>query len=180
MIAHPVGHRAIGYLTVLLQEPKVPWLRPCCSLTKGGRSHLKPGKTQKKLKRIVLVRSLKTVDNVRETQHPTPLLLPKANNWTLFTDVALGLMFCCFCSCHAMQNWQPYHRLWLQSHPIYKLLYSYFWLIVVLWRETKNMFKLKTKTNQQNQNQNKSKKTTTHHMQLKEKTCVNPFHAKLM
>lgn len=47
--------------------------------------------------------------------------LPEANNRTLLADVTLGLMFCCLCCSHSVQNREPNHRLGLQAHPIHKL-----------------------------------------------------------
>lgn len=62
-------------------------------------------------------------------------ILPESNNWTFFTDVAFGLMLCSLSCCHAMQNWQPNHGLWLQTHPIYKLFHTYLWLVVILGKK---------------------------------------------
>lgn len=108
MTAHPVpvSHRTTGCLTVALHKPELHWLRPRCGLTMGDRSHLKEGKQWKnRQEKTSLVGRLKNVDIFREILYLTPFLLPKSNNWTLLTDVALGLMFCCFCSCHTVQNW---------------------------------------------------------------------------
>lgn len=97
------SHRTTGCLTLALHEPELNWLRPHCGLTMGDKSHLKEGKQwENRQEKTSLVGSLQNMDILRETLHLTSLLLPKSNNWTLLTDVALGLMFCCFCSCHTV------------------------------------------------------------------------------
>lgn len=77
--------------------------QPHCGLTTGGRSHFKEGKQWKnRQKELHLLEDLKMWIFSEKHCTLTPILLPKSNNWTLFTDVALGLMFCCFCSCHTV------------------------------------------------------------------------------
>lgn len=45
-------------------------------------------------------------------------LIPESNDWTLLTDVTLGLMLGCFSSSHSVQDRQPHHRLGFQTHPV--------------------------------------------------------------
>ena len=37
-----------------------------------------------------------------------------------------------------MQNRQPHHGLGFQMHPVYKLLHTDFWLVVILGEETES------------------------------------------
>lgn len=48
----------------------------------------------------------------------TQACLPEALDGTLFADVALGLMLGGLCSSHAVEDWQPNHRLGLEAHPL--------------------------------------------------------------